>query len=60
MAEGKKVEIPAAVMQLVATGTGAKPTITKPAKPFNPAGMMGGQGGDAAPDARPAKKKKGK
>jgi hypothetical protein len=59
MAEGKKVEIPPAVMELVATGTGAKPTITKPAKPFNAAGM-GGPGGAPAPDARPAKKKKAK
>ncbi len=57
-AGGKKVEIPPAVMELVATGTGAKPAITKPAKPFNPAGMMGG--GAAAPDKRPAKKKKAK
>jgi hypothetical protein len=57
MAEGKKVEIPAAVMQLTATGTGAKPTITKPAKPFNAAGMMGG-GPAPAPESRPAKSKK--
>jgi hypothetical protein len=60
MAEGKKVEIPPATMQLMATGAGAKPTITKPAKPFNAAGMMGGPGGGGAPDARPAKKKKAK
>lgn len=34
--------IPPATMELVATGTGAKPTITKPAKPFDPQQMMGG------------------
>ncbi len=51
--EGKKIEIPAATLQLVATGTGAKPIITKPAKPFNPAGM-----GGPAPDSRPSKSKK--
>jgi hypothetical protein len=34
--------IPPAAMELTATGTGAKPTITKPAKPFDPKGMMGG------------------
>jgi hypothetical protein len=58
--DGKKVEIPAAVMELLAVGTGAKPIITKPAKPFNAAGMMGGPGGSGNPDARPAKKKKAK
>jgi hypothetical protein len=34
--------VPPAAMELTGTGTGAKPTITKPAKPFDPAGMMGG------------------
>jgi hypothetical protein len=34
--------IPPASLELVATGTGAKPSITKPAKPFDPAQMMGG------------------
>jgi hypothetical protein len=29
-------------MELSATGTGAKPTITKPAKPFDPSGMTVG------------------
>lgn len=53
--DGKKVEIPPATMELVATGTGAKPAITKPAKPFNAAGMMGGA---PSPDSRPAKSKK--
>lgn len=53
---GKKIEIPAATMQLMATGTGAKPVITKPAKPFNAAGMMGG--GAPSPESRPSKAKK--
>ena len=34
--------IPPATMELSATGTGAKPTITKPAKPFDPSGMTVG------------------
>jgi hypothetical protein len=34
--------IPPATMELSATGTGAKPTITKPAKPFDPRGMTVG------------------
>jgi hypothetical protein len=44
--------IPPATMELTATGGGAKPTITKRAKPFDAAQMMGG--------APPAGKKKGK
>jgi hypothetical protein len=43
--------VPPATMELVGTGTGAKPTITKPAKPFDPKQMSGG-----AP--RPGKKRK--
>jgi hypothetical protein len=34
--------IPPATMELTGTGTGAKPTITKPAKPYDPNGMTGG------------------
>jgi hypothetical protein len=34
--------IPPASMELTGTGTGAKPTITKPAKPYDPKGMTGG------------------
>ena len=34
--------IPPATLELAATGSGAKPTITKPAKPFDPTQMMGG------------------
>lgn len=43
--------VPPATLELVATGSGAKPSITGPAKPFNPAQMMGGA---------PAAGKKGK
>jgi hypothetical protein len=45
--------IPPATMELARTGTGAKPTITKPAKPFDAAQMMGG-----APPAGAGKKRK--
>lgn len=48
----KQPPIPAATMELAGTGTGAEPTITKPAKPFDPGKMMGG--------APRAGKKKGK
>jgi hypothetical protein len=41
-------------LELVATGTDAKPLITKPAKPFDPA-MLGGRAGGPPPPA-PAKK----
>jgi hypothetical protein len=41
--------MPPMTMQLVAKGKDAKPTITKPAKPFDPAALMG-------PGAAPAKK----
>jgi hypothetical protein len=50
--EAKQPPIPPATMELAATGSGAKPTITKPAKPFDPGQMMGG--------APKAGKKKGK
>jgi hypothetical protein len=49
----KNPPIPPATMELAATGTGAKPTITKPAKPFDPKGMMG-----SAPPAGTSKKRK--
>lgn len=51
-------------MELSGRGTGAKPTITKPAKPFDQAAMMQqlmqnmqqqGAGGPGGPGARPAK-----
>jgi hypothetical protein len=48
--------VPPATMELAATGTGAKPTITKPAKPFDAKGMMGG----AAPTGTKASKKRSK
>ena len=51
--ETKQQPIPPATMELTATGTGAKPTITKPAKPFDAKGMMGG----AAPKGTSKKKK---
>jgi hypothetical protein len=35
-------QMPGVTMELTATGKGAKPTITKPAKPFDPQKMMGG------------------
>ena len=35
-------QVPGMVMELAATGKGAKPTITKPPKPFDPQKMMGG------------------
>jgi len=44
----KQISIPPATMELVATGTGAKPTITKPAKPFD-AGRMMPPGASAPP-----------
>jgi hypothetical protein len=40
--QAKQPPIPPATMELAATGSGAKPTITKPAKPFDPGKMMGG------------------
>jgi hypothetical protein len=43
-----------AVMELQATGKGAKPTVTKPAKPFDPQQMMGG--GPAPRPSKPPKK----
>ncbi len=46
-------QIPGMVMELAATGKGAKPIITKPPKPFDPQKMMGG----AAPAPQPGKKK---
>jgi len=46
--------LPAMVMELKSTGAGAKSTITKPPKPFDPRKMMGGM----AP--APAGKRKGK
>jgi hypothetical protein len=48
-----------ATMELVATGKDAKPTITKPAKPFDPAKLMGGAGAPPASD-KPAPGKKDK
>lgn len=47
-----------ATMELVATGKDAKPTITKAAKPFDPAKLMGGAG--APSSDKPAASKKGK
>jgi hypothetical protein len=35
-------QVPGTTMELTATGRGAKPIITKPAKPFDPQKMMGG------------------
>lgn len=54
--------IPASTFELAALGKGAKPTITKPAKPFDPAALMGGgrppAGAPPAPAAdKPAKTK---
>jgi len=51
--EGKTMEIPPATMELTATGTDAKPTITKTPKPFS-ATSLGGLG---APAKGPTKKK---
>jgi hypothetical protein len=51
--ETKQPPIPPATMELAATGTGAKPTITKPAKPFDAKGMRGGD----APKGTSKKKK---
>lgn len=51
--ESKQPPIPPATMELAATGTGAKPTITKPAKPFDAKAMMGG----AAPAGTGKKRK---
>jgi hypothetical protein len=50
----KQMVIPPATMELVAIGTGAKPTITKPAKPFDANKMKGTSG----PAPRPGKKAK--
>ena len=41
------MQIPAATMELSSTGKGAKPTITKKPKPFDPKKMGGLIGGDA-------------
>jgi hypothetical protein len=50
----KQMAIPPATMELTATGSGAKPTITKKAKPFD-AGKVKGAG---KPASRPGKKAK--
>jgi hypothetical protein len=47
-------QMPGVTMELAATGKGAKPTITKAPKPFDPQKMMGG----AAPDQGGKKKSK--
>jgi hypothetical protein len=39
-------QMPGVTMELAATGKGAKPTITKAPKPFDPQKMMGGAGPD--------------
>jgi hypothetical protein len=43
------MQIPAAIMELAATGTGAKATITKKPKPFDAKKMNGLVGGAGAP-----------
>ena len=48
-------QLPGMVMELAATGKGAKPTITKPPKPFDPQKMMGGMA--PAPEAGKQPKK---
>ena len=35
-------QMPGVLMELTATGKGAKPTVTKKPKPFDPQKMMGG------------------
>ncbi len=46
--------IPPMTMEIIAQGKDAKPTITKPAKPFNPAALFGGGGHmGPAPGAHP-------
>jgi hypothetical protein len=47
-------QIPPVTMELAARGADAKPTITKPAKPFDPRMLMGGPPAGPPPGAPPA------
>jgi hypothetical protein len=55
--DDKQMKIPPATMELSAKGTGAKPVITKPAKPFDAAGMAAPGGSGPAPKANKKKSK---